>query len=111
MKDINDLIAKVHESHKKIPRQTLDSVFMTLQDVMIKKMGQGGDITCKLGHQGKGTRKQTPALPCLVCSQEVTETGQHVVGGPCMCVPVPTSPPLRRDNEEDGHAEQSLMTI
>ena len=92
--------------HKKIPRDTLDNIFMTLQDVMIMTIEQGGDNTCKLGHRSKGTKKETPALPHLVCPQEVVEKGQHVMGGPCIHTPVPVGPLLRTDE-----AEESIMAI
>ena len=95
---------------EKIPRQTLDNVFMTLRGVAIEAIKRGGNKIHKPGHWGKGTEKETSALPCLFCPQEVTETGQHVIGGPCMHVPVPMSPLLRRCDEEDGH-EQSLMSV
>ena len=84
---------------------------MTLQDVMIKTIEQEDDNTHTLGHQSKGTKKETPALPHLVCPQEVMEKGQHLMRGPCMHTPVAVSPLLQTDDPDDKGEQELIMAI
>ena len=103
-KNIDDLIVKVEESFSRTPRQTLDNVFMSLQDCMIGTLERGGDNTYKLKHSSKNTKKNSPALPYRICPEEAIDQGRDVLGGPCMAIQLPKHPLLLLDvgNVGDG---------
>ena len=63
------------------------------------------NVTCKIGHTGKGTQQNNPALPYLICPQDVIEKAHHVLGGPCLHVPTPTSPLPTSDEEVEVEVE------
>ena len=92
----------MEDSFNRTPRQTLDNVFMSLQDCMVGILERGGDNTYKLKHSSKNTKKNSPALPYRICPQEAISQGRDVLGGPCMAIQLPKHPLLLLDVPTTG---------
>ena len=101
LKTIDELVKNVHKAFKDTKKETLENTFMSLQLCMELSLERGGNNTYKLGHRKKDERGSKPALPCNTVPQETLEKGFHVLGGPCMHIPVPTHPLSASEDDSD----------
>lgn len=80
MKGIEDIVYAVHDAFKVLTCQTLDNVFLTLQNCMAALLGVGGGNAYTIPHMGKDKLRRVDLLPsCIQCDRKTYDDAKKLL--------------------------------